>query len=107
MAEGQISPWMPETDPALVAMLGKLAEEASELSARAARCIIHGLHEADPETGRTNLEELGREAADVQACVSMLERRRGLNPNLKRSIDKLKGYVEWQRLIAERANGGK
>jgi|TARA_R100000365_G_scaffold3696_1_gene13724 hypothetical protein len=99
MAEGQISPWLPEQDMHRLAILGKLIEECNELSARAARCIIHGIDEIDPDTGRTNREELEREIADARACQWQAVDRLGLNSMPSRIYAKDQGFDDWHNLI--------
>lgn len=63
------SPWHPEADPTRLKVLGKLIEELNECSAAAARCIIQGIDEAEPETGKINRVWLEDEVADVIANV--------------------------------------
>lgn len=98
-----ISAWMPETDRIRLAVLGKLIEECNELCARAARCIIQGIHEVDPATGRTNRVELAREAADVTACIEMLRNRldHRIYPSSDRVLEKLAGYRRWHQMIED------
>lgn len=98
--EGAISPWMPEQDRLRLAVLGKLGEECSELAARASRCIIHGLDETDPDTGRLNRAELAREAADVAACLDILREVLGVVPNGDRMLGKANGFRRWHRMIS-------
>lgn len=95
----QISPWMPETDQHRLAILGKLAEEAGELASRAARCIIHGLDEKDPETGRSNRDELAREAADVEACLEIARETLAVVSADSRKASKANGFRLWHSLI--------
>jgi hypothetical protein len=64
-------PWQPTTDAADLRHLGKLSEELGELSSAVARCIIQGVGECDPETGKPNRAWLGEEMADVIACVEL------------------------------------
>lgn len=97
--QGTISAWMPEQDQHRLACLGKLIEECNELAARAARCIIHGLDETDPASGRTNREELAREMADVEACMHQAEQRLDVDWMAKRAIDKSDGLNRWHDLI--------
>ena len=99
MTEGQISPWHPEQDRHRLAVLGKLAEECNELAGRAARCIIQGLDEVDPDSGRTNREELEREIADVEACLSQAQKRLGVSFDLGRAADKSRGFDQWHRIL--------
>ncbi|MET3925584.1 hypothetical protein [Devosia sp. 2618] len=95
-----ITAWFPETDQFRLAVLGKLAEEASELSARACRCIIQGLDERDPETQRLNREELAREVADVTACLEILREVLSIVPSDTRIASKANGFRNWHHLIA-------
>lgn len=99
-----ISAWMPEKNPVRLAVLGKLIEEAGELSARAARCVIQGLDERDPATGRTNLEELAREMADVLACLETAEAELGASVLTERVRAKFDGFKKWHGVI-ETAGG--
>ncbi|WP_375599353.1 hypothetical protein [Devosia sp. Naph2] len=101
MSEGQISPWLPEQDRHRLAVLGKLAEECNELAGRAVRCIIQGLDEVDPDTGRTNRAELEREIADVEACLSQAQKRLGVAFDLDRAAGKSRGFDRWHDLIDE------
>lgn len=101
-----ISPWMPEQNQIRLAVLGKLIEECNELAGRAARCIIQGLDETDPASGRLNSEELAREMADVEACISVLVDRIGLYPMTGRVLDKIDGFRRWHGMIEAAALEG-
>lgn len=57
------------TDPELVAVLGKLGEEANELGKIIFRCLIQGIDEREPVTQALNREELEKEIADVEALI--------------------------------------
>ncbi|MFC5421969.1 hypothetical protein ACFPOB_20615 [Bosea eneae] len=106
MSEGTISPWFPEQDRIRLAVLGKLIEECTELAGRAARCIIQGLDERDPATGRKNREELGREMSDVSACIETAERCHIGLRGLGRMADKRDGFRRWHELIRAGAPAG-
>lgn len=54
----QPSLWIPNTSSLDLAVLGKLAEETAELGASLARCIIQGVIESEPVTGKPNREWL-------------------------------------------------
>lgn len=98
-----IAPWMPEQDQLRLAALGKLVEEAAELAGRAARCIIQGIDEIDPDSGRTNRAELEREIADVQACIEMLgDAMPTMMTMPERQADKVIGFRRWHQMILER-----
>lgn len=98
-APDPISPWLPETSPFRLATLGKLAEESSELAARAARCMIQGLDEIDPDTGRSNRTELSREIADVAACIEMVRETLSIVPSEGRITQKSDGLRHWHAMI--------
>lgn len=100
MSDGDhISPWMPEQDQLRLAALGKLAEECNELAGRAVRCIIQGINETDPDSGRTNHSELEREIADVQACIIIATALLKAVPNEGRRNTKVGGFLRWHDLI--------
>jgi NTP pyrophosphatase (non-canonical NTP hydrolase) len=68
-------PWHPITDAVDLKHLGKLAEECGELSSAVARCIIQGIYECDPTTGKPNRQWLTEEIADVLANAELVRRR--------------------------------
>lgn len=94
-----ISPWMPEQDQIRLAVLGKLIEECNELAGRSARCIIQGIDEADPTSGRTNLAELEREIADVMACIGTAYKHFPIKTDYRRVSDKEAGFERWHEMI--------
>ena len=100
LREGKISPWFPEPNTIRLLALGKLAEEAGEVATRAARCIIQGLDSVDPDTGRTNREELQRELADVDAASNALM---VVAPHVVHEPDrrtrKFLGFLRWFDMI--------
>lgn len=98
---GQITCWLPEQDRIRLAILGKLAEECNELAGRAARCIVQGIDERDPATGRTNREEMAREIADVYACIDTVQEHLAVHPDGDRFVAKRDGYLRWHRMIRE------
>lgn len=73
------SNWQPITDKADLACLGKLGEEVCECGARIFRCIIQGVFEEDPDSGRLNIEMLEDEIADVEALIAHVKTRFGVN----------------------------
>lgn len=97
-----VSPWMPEQDRLILAVLGKLAEECNELAGRAARSIIQGLDELDPASGLTNRVELAREAGDVEACIAKLEEVLGIGASPSRVAAKYDHLGRWHNMIRER-----
>lgn len=73
------NPWHPMSDAVDLKHLGKLAEELSEAGAAVARCIIQGIDEAEPVTGKINRQWLQDELADVLANIDLVVDRFGLN----------------------------
>ncbi|WP_409188420.1 hypothetical protein [Bradyrhizobium sp. RDM4] len=73
------NPWHPITDAVDLKHLGKLGEECNELGAAVSRCIIQGVDECEPVTGKSNREWLEDEIADVLANVALVEERFRLN----------------------------
>ena len=66
------SPWKPVRDPLTLKILGKLVEELGELTSAVSRCIIQGIEERHPETGKSNRQWLLEELSDVYASVGLL-----------------------------------
>lgn len=73
------NPWHPTTNAVDLKHLGKLAEECGELSAAIARCIIQGIDEKQPVTGKVNKQWLEDEIADVVAGIELVVARFKLN----------------------------
>lgn len=63
------SPWVPMTDPRDKKVIGKLLEETGELTSAAARCLIQGIDEREPVSGKQNRVWLEDEIADVLAGI--------------------------------------
>lgn len=68
--------WIPESNPETIALLSKMAEEASELASRCNRAIMQGWDGVDPDSGRTNAAHVWDETADVDAMMRHLSERR-------------------------------
>lgn len=98
-SQPKITLWLPEQNRFRLAVLGKLGEEASELAARATRCITHGLDEVDPKSKRLNRDELADEAADLLACLLILREVLSITPSDTRIASKANGFRHWQALI--------
>lgn len=75
----ELNPWHPISDPVDLKILGKLAEELGECTAAVARCIIQGVDEAEPVTGKANRRWIEEEIADVMAAFSFVIGRFGLD----------------------------
>lgn len=67
-----LNPWCPMSVPIDLKHLGKLAEELGEAQSAVARCIIQGITEYEPITGKPNKEWLEEELADVMANIELV-----------------------------------
>lgn len=105
MSEGAERPskWIPITNLVDLAHLGKLGEEAGELSSIVSRCIIQGIDEADPETGKRNRYALEEEIADVMAMSALAIERFGLDyiRILERNKRKQNMKRAWHAMLEE------
>lgn len=72
--------WQPESNKMVQAAVGKLGEEAAELAKVCCRISIQGLHSVNPATGKSNIDELSDEIADVRAMAELARRYLDLNP---------------------------
>lgn len=91
------SPWHPMKDPVDLKTLGKFVEELGECVAATSRCVIQGIDEAEPVTGKINRTWLEDEIADVYAGLSLTVDRFGLNTvriraRMQRKIEHLKQW---------------
>jgi NTP pyrophosphatase (non-canonical NTP hydrolase) len=66
------SSWHPITDAVDLKHLAKLNEESGELTSAIARCMIQGIGESEPVTGKPNREWLEDEIADVVASSELV-----------------------------------
>ena len=66
-------PWVAISDTKHLKILGKFGEELAELQKAVMRCIIQGINEIDPESGKTNRQALEEELADVSALTQVVE----------------------------------
>lgn len=89
------SEWQPITNKADLAHLGKLGEEICECGASLFRCIIQGVYEAQPVTGKINKEWLEDEIADIQALLSFAMTRFELNKN--RIDERIKRKIAYKK----------
>lgn len=101
----EANPWQPITDKLDLAHLGKLGEECNELGSAVDRCIIQGIDECEPVTGRPNRQWLEDEIADVKANIELVERRFNLDPRrMERRAEKKKQHLQgWHKLLSNPA----
>jgi NTP pyrophosphatase (non-canonical NTP hydrolase) len=83
-----VSPWVPMTEPIDLKYLGKLAEELGEAMAAVSRCVIQGIDEKEPVTGKLNKLWLQEELSDVLANIELV-----------RDHFKLDGYAMASRIV--------
>lgn len=113
MADPKMNKWTPTTDLRTLRRLGKLQEELGELQAVVARCIIQGIEEVDPASGKTNRVRLTHEAADVLAQLGLTREQFNLDEEVifSRVASKTRQMAEWEALFqpaqagADRAGG--
>lgn len=67
-----LNPWRPMTRPIDLKHLGKLAEELGEAQSAVCRCVIQGIGESEPATGKPNKQWLEEELADVLANIFLV-----------------------------------
>lgn len=98
------NPWRPMARPVDVKHLGKLIEELAEAGSAAARCLIQGIDEAEPVTGKINRAWLEDELADVRANDQLVVAHFGLDEAriAARAADKARRLKAWHyELVGE------
>ena len=100
--EGPPSAYHPMTREIDLKHLGKLVEELCECTAAVSRCIIQGIDESEPVTGKLNREWLEDECADVLANIQLVIEHFRLNPAAmaKRTIAKKTHLRKWHEMLA-------
>jgi hypothetical protein len=96
-----ITLWKPEPDVIIHQALGKACEEASELANILARCLIQGLDQSEPVSGKPNRQALFEEIADLDAAVQWLRELVNDEYDGNRADRKLNGFRRWQRMLEE------
>lgn len=97
------NPWIPEQDAARLKVLGKLGEEAGELATIVCRCVIQGIDEAEPITGKVNRIALEDDIADVLANIEHACGFFGLDAErmAARAERKLAHITAWREMIPQ------
>lgn len=97
------NPWQPMTSPIALKHLGKLAEETGELGSALARCIIQGIAECEPMTGKCNREWLEDEIADVTAGIALVSEHFNLDHGriFGRVMKKMKHLRAWHQQLSD------
>lgn len=97
------SKWIPTTDLMMLRRMGKLGEELGELQSVTARCIIQGIDEVDPGSGKVNRQRLQEELADVQAQIGCTVQALQLDQDFmaRRTARKIELMSEWEAMFSE------
>ena len=95
------SPWQPMPDKTDLKHLGKLLEELGELTSAVSRCLIQGIDEVQPVTGKSNRLWLEEEYADVYAGMLLVARRFGLRADFvhQRMDEKVAYLKNWHEMV--------
>lgn len=99
----QMSPWVPMSNAADKKVIGKLLEELGEAVAAASRCLIQGISECDPVTGKINRQWLEEELADVRGLTWLAIAHFSLNDSkiVDRAHEKMLQKIEWVKMEAK------
>jgi hypothetical protein len=98
-----LNPWQPMSRPIDLKHIGKLQEELGEASAACARCVIQGIDENEPVTGKPNRQWLEDELADVFANIDLVVAHFGLDADrILARVDRKKEHLRgWHAMLEE------
>lgn len=98
-----LTKWTPTTDLMTLRRTGKSLEELGELVAVVARCIIQGIDEIDPGSGKVNRVRLEDEIADVVAqCYTTINAFDLDDDRIRlRVIEKQRQMAEWEAMFKD------
>ncbi|ODM71709.1 hypothetical protein [Bradyrhizobium elkanii] len=98
---GKANPWHPMTKPIDLKHLGKFGEELGECGAAVARCIIQGIDECEPVTGKSNREWLEDEIADITANMALVTEHFALDEAriFRRVLKKMEHLRGWHQQL--------
>lgn len=93
-------PWHPMTNAVDKKHIGKALEECGELTAALSRCLIQGIYECEPVTGKKNIRWLEEEIADVFANLHLVSQRFNLDSEFigERILVKMRKLREWHSM---------
>jgi hypothetical protein len=96
-----MNPWVPMTNLLDLKVIGKLGEELNEAGAAIFRCIIQGINESQPVTGKINRTWLEDELADVRANYELAMEHFQLDSERMRGrIDSKKAQLHaWHAMV--------
>lgn len=89
------NPWIPMSDLNDIRVIGKLGEELNECASAASRCLIQGIDEIEPSTGKLNRLWFEEEIADVLVNIKLACERFGLAPSPDRMAMKEAYLRKW------------
>lgn len=97
-----LAKWIPTTNLFHLRRLGKLGEECGELQAVASRCVIQGIDEVDPSSGKTNRQRLIEELADVVAQIDCTVEAFNLDEHTIRAriAHKRQQMADWEAMFS-------
>lgn len=97
------NPWIPMTKMIDLKHLEKLGEECCECGAAVLRCLMQGIDEREPTTGKLNREWLEDEIADVLANSYLVGDHFGLDwLRINARIERKKAHLKaWHEMLAE------
>lgn len=96
-------PWQPMKRPIDLKHMGKFAEELGECLSAVARCMIQGIEECEPITGKKNRYWLEEEIADVLANIELNIKHFDLNQSQiqERKVRKIRQLRSWHEMLEE------
>lgn len=103
MSNYTLNPWQPEQNKVNLAVLGKACEELTECATAVSRCIIQGIDESEPVTGKLNKDWLTEEIADAYATLDLMCDHFNLDKIYihSRFNHKISHLQSWHRLIKD------
>jgi NTP pyrophosphatase (non-canonical NTP hydrolase) len=94
------NPWQPTTNVLDLKIIGKTLEENGELVQALSRCLIQGIDDSHPTTGKPNRIWLQEELADVLANIEILVTHFDLDQEaMMERVDTKRAYLKkWHNM---------
>lgn len=98
-----LNPWRPMARPIDLKHLGKLLEELGEAISATSRCLIQGIDECEPITGKSNQAWLEDELADVLANIELVQDHFNLDRGrMYERIERKKAHLRgWHSMLVD------
>lgn len=97
------NPWKPMDKSIDLKHMGKLGEELNECASAINRCIIQGIDEPEPTTGKINRQWLKDEMIDVMVNIDLVCEHFGINlfdEDATKRYEKKKKYLkQWHGML--------